>query len=419
MNRLQKWALLLVVVGLAAEIYSLRDPHITMNVQINLGPPVTPTPTLAPRLPLASLATATTVVSEPPLPCIPGLIYDDVDWSPDGKQLVFDQRATYDGGELMVMDSNGGNVRRLPTEDGATQHLARGWSPDGKLILYEAHYSGWKTALFVIKADGSSGPTRLTDGSGQDPVWSPDGQHILYVGETDPDWALFMVNPDGSGQTRLEGAPVSVWGFPTWSPDGVHIAFEGYPDYVGQLYLTDARGSRWQPVPGTVGSGSQPVWSPDGGLIAFTITDTDTWGIGLVDAAGGHLVRLADGFDASWSPDGQRIAYTELIDPDSGGRPHIIIMNRDGTGKTRLVDFPAGGSPLDWDPGVGQWQSLSWSHAAWSPGPAQAGDRRQIAFVGWGQDIVGQIYRVDVDANGAGTNLTPLTHQPDNPVNCP
>src|SRR5262245_35552145 len=78
---------------------------------------------------------------------------------------------------------------------------------------------------------------------------------------------LWVMNPDGSGQRRLTGAPHGA----RWSPDGRQIAFSGIEvvnaDGTGLRRLTtslpgecDGRDS-WD---------SGPAWSPDGRSIAFT-----------------------------------------------------------------------------------------------------------------------------------------------------
>jgi Tol biopolymer transport system component len=77
------------------------------------------------------------------------------------------------------------------------------WSPNGKQIVFEAYPSGAYGDVYVVDATGGT-PVNLThDTTGQaDPVWSPDGQKILFldngfvngVGRT----GLATMNPDGT-----------------------------------------------------------------------------------------------------------------------------------------------------------------------------------------------------------------------------
>jgi Tol biopolymer transport system component len=74
------------------------------------------------------------------------------------------------------MSANGTNVRPLaPTLD------VRGgvsWSPDGKWIAVGADL-GDGTHVFKVPVDGGE-PVKLVDPLSYNPVWSPDGNLILY-----------------------------------------------------------------------------------------------------------------------------------------------------------------------------------------------------------------------------------------------
>ena len=36
-----------------------------------------------------------------------------------------------------------------------------------------------------------------------DPAWSPDGSHIAFTSNRDRNFEIYVMNSDGSGQTRL------------------------------------------------------------------------------------------------------------------------------------------------------------------------------------------------------------------------
>src|SRR6185369_8132216 len=104
-------------------------------------------------------------------------------------------------------------------------------------------------SIYVMNSDGS-GQHSLTvnsgDGGDTQAVWSPDGSKITFVStrdstteswqETDDDGnyisrsaihlnkEIYVMNPDGSGQTRLTNDPGNDES-PSWSPDGAQIAF--------------------------------------------------------------------------------------------------------------------------------------------------------------------------------------------------
>jgi tricorn protease len=101
----------------------------------------------------------------------------DPKWTPDGK-IVF-TTARYGSGDLMIMDADGTNMRRL-SYDGGTE-IATGISPDGKYIY--GHTSDFsRQDLFRLKIEGGD-VVRLTDHPFErefQAVVSPDGTKVLY-----------------------------------------------------------------------------------------------------------------------------------------------------------------------------------------------------------------------------------------------
>ena len=85
-----------------------------------------------------------------------------------------------------------------------------------------------------MNADGSS-PTRLTNTGGrvsdpsyqsvdENPAWSPDGRRIYFDSSRDGNLDVYVMNADGSGQTRLTESP-ALDAIPVPSPDGRSILF--------------------------------------------------------------------------------------------------------------------------------------------------------------------------------------------------
>jgi Tol biopolymer transport system component len=130
-------------------------------------------------------------------------------FSPDGTHLVFARaRGTADNAPaaLFTVRLNGSRLHRLTA---FTLHVgASDWSPNGKQIVFEAYPSGPYGDIYVVDATGGT-PVNLThDTTGQaDPVWSPDGEKILFldngfvngVGRT----GLATMNPDGTQRKYL------------------------------------------------------------------------------------------------------------------------------------------------------------------------------------------------------------------------
>ena len=66
----------------------------------------------------------------------------------------------------------------------------------------------------------------MLDGS---PSWSPDGGRIAFDSLRDGNGEIYVMNADGSGQTRLTDDP-GFDGSASWSPDGSRIAFQSFRD---------------------------------------------------------------------------------------------------------------------------------------------------------------------------------------------
>lgn len=130
-------------------------------------------------------------------------------FSPDGTHLVFARaRGTADNAPaaLFTVRLDGSGLHRLTA---FKLHVgASDWSPNGKHIVFEAYPKGALGDIYVIDATGGT-PVNLThDRTGQaDPVWSPDGQKILFldngfvngIGRT----GLATMNPDGTRRRFL------------------------------------------------------------------------------------------------------------------------------------------------------------------------------------------------------------------------
>jgi dipeptidyl aminopeptidase/acylaminoacyl peptidase len=108
---------------------------------------------------------------------------------------------------------------------------------------------GGDDEIYAMNPDGT-GVSRLTDNTAYDstPDWSPDGKMIAFTSTRDGKGAIYKMNADGSGQTKIDyqapcidpqdpDLPRCVGdGYPVWSPDGTKIAFLRTIRDFGQYY---------------------------------------------------------------------------------------------------------------------------------------------------------------------------------------
>ncbi len=165
-------------------------------------------------------------------------------WSPDSKRIVYSILEFGQSGKppdftLQLMDANGKNSKPLG------RGVLPAWSPDGKKILYSLA-GGPFPNLVMMDADGSN--TKSLADKGMMGVWSPDGKRIAYIGEGEShQFALFVMNADGSEPTQLIKTPDHMELGPQWSADGKRLFFtraeRATADKQSQICVIDADGS--------------------------------------------------------------------------------------------------------------------------------------------------------------------------------
>ena len=201
--------------------------------------------------------------------------------------------------------------------------------------------------------------SRLTNDPGSDtePQWSSDGSRLVFVRDGD----IFVMNPDGSGQTNLTNTPPpSLDVSPTWSPDGSKIAFTSFRDggFILRLYVMNADGSNVvrvsTPDPA---QDRNPTWSPSGNRIAFVRSLEQGSGppvgdIFYVSPDGSGLTNVtnnpAEYSTPSWSPTGGKIAFSGNLPGFEAQSSEIFVMNADGTGRVDVSNNPAYDYDPDW-----------------------------------------------------------------------
>jgi Tol biopolymer transport system component len=142
-------------------------------------------------------------------------------FSPDGKRIVFTWVKGEQSSAIYVVGVNGKGLRQLTPFTRAVAD-AIDWSPDGRAIVYSNHFGqpgGVSANVFTLKVDGS-GRRRLTHDTGGTinngaDSWSPDSTKIAYVSNRSGSYEIWTMNADGTGPTQLTKGPEAhqaAWG---------------------------------------------------------------------------------------------------------------------------------------------------------------------------------------------------------------
>ena len=195
--------------------------------------------------------------------------YYVIDIAPDGRSAAVDQVGG-DDRDVWVLDLERQIPTRLTFDPGADSYPV--WTPDGERLVW-GRGGGPARSLFWQSADGRGTPERLTDSdTDQVPLSvSPDGETLLFI-----------ENRSGTPGYELGFMPLTVGGTPTYpgirglgftlSPDGNWVAYSPTPDTPDGLSgvfvrpFPDVDAGQWQLARD---GGVWPVWSPDGDELFF------------------------------------------------------------------------------------------------------------------------------------------------------
>jgi Tol biopolymer transport system component len=317
--------------------------------------------------------------------------------SPDGQTLAFIGGDRTGVADLHLIPVSGGRIRRLTQLNTVINGVD--WSPDGRSLVYSAGIGQTgRLRLWRIPATGSAGPgepltaelgdgaenpsvagstrgdsirvaytssvrnvrLRLVEMKPSDPTqpvgtalpladqtishdcsggFSPDSRHYLYRSYRSAEGRLWIVGRDGSGlraldSLGLEGRPFSS----AWSPDGRRIVFEWVtPDGNVDIYTADITGGKAVRLTSEPGVDAVPNWSADGQWIYFVSDRSGLHQVWKMPAVGGPATAVSPGFgfEPQASPDGKYIYYLscfiatpcQIKRVPVGGGPETVVLD--------------------------------------------------------------------------------------------
>jgi TolB protein len=298
-------------------------------------------------------------------------------WSPDGSQVVFHKRITFERKPLVTTFSRDQGYELTLTAGGPS------FNPAGDKFAFVGPAEKAMGAGVGVASVGGGTPQIVYRDPGRNilgPQWSPDGKRIIFglgvfnaffngfqglflkpADRSEGGAQIGIVDADGSGFQQLTSGANNN-GFPSMSPDGRRFVYRTFgPDGSGlRIMDVDTKAV-------TVLSREYdnfPLWSPRGDVILFSRQADGDYEIYTVKPDGSDVKRLtrARGNDAhmAWSPEGTHIAFAssrmgfkdEMSYTDSP-QPYgeIFVMRADGTDVQQLTDN-------QWEEGTPAWRPV-------------------------------------------------------------
>ena len=337
-------------------------------------------------------------------------------WSPDGQRVAF-LRSGPDGSGIHVVPAAGGPVEFVA----ATSSWVHGldWSPDGRSLVFSGSEAGSgphrvrRVSLDTRLVDSLSEPPPLysdhsavfsprgsavafvrrswtdavdavvfVDGEGRELAafpaegfavrgleWAADEEHLLVAAEVGDAARLFRMSVADGELTEIRTREEHVRD-PSLSSDGGTLIYESAAPRQ-RLYRARLAGAgappAIEPILSTTRNDREVDHSPDGARIAVVSDRTGPSELWLTDVDGANPVRLTDSGAAlvrspRWSPDGRRIAYLQ----EAGGQSHlwVVTVERD---RRRVAAFQSAVALSDWTgDGAGLYVSTR-TDGAWRP----------------------------------------------------
>jgi Tol biopolymer transport system component len=256
-------------------------------------------------------------------------------FSVDGRQVIF--QATRPGlsacDQILTMDTDGRNVRRVST--GAGRTTCAYFFPSGKRIVYSSTHHldpacpappdmsrGYVWGLydfdvFSADADGAN-LVQLTSTPGYDAeaTISADGSRIVFTSVRDGDLEIYVMDADGSNLRRLTHEP-GYDGGAFFSADGRQIVYRArHPE--SDEELSDYRA-----------------------LLAAGLIRPGVLDIYVMDADGSNKRRITDAAGASFAPfphpNGRQIIFSSNMHDPAGRNFDLYLINLDGSGLERVT----------------------------------------------------------------------------------
>jgi dipeptidyl aminopeptidase/acylaminoacyl peptidase len=171
-------------------------------------------------------------------------------FTPSGEHILYVRlNDTWTDHTVVLMTADGEKVREVTRDTGFFDYIFGrkfGYplvSLQGETVVFSSHRSGWINYWQVPLAGGEAKPVYPEVSDQSEATFSPDGQFLAFVSNTNGTTRLTVVSSDGGSARVLVDPELGVVSKPVWSPDGKYLAYIlQTPTSPGDLWLVSLEG---------------------------------------------------------------------------------------------------------------------------------------------------------------------------------
>lgn len=288
-------------------------------------------------------------------------------WMPDGSSILTIKGDEDKNQELGLVPSEGGEFKKLISLQGQVERYGQSRasacvSPDGRFIVYTDKAPGEESEIFITNSNGKmSWPLVKHPAAEGVPRWSPDGKHIIFLSNRHRNWDLWGVAVEegkAAGHPFLIREGMANNKFGNWTVHGL-VSWNWVR--MMDIFTIDVNPATGEPVGKPkqldytpTGGNLYPVCAPEGNRLAFIRMDSDDgkWYVVVTHSDGGGEKEyvLAKGYwpwVLSWMPDGRGIGmYCKNMNGEN-----ILLSLRFDTEEWETIPIPVAKgemTPFEW-----------------------------------------------------------------------